>query len=526
MFLCRRAGWALAKKLVTECRACVAAGRLLHTIPPNSFQVTKTAIHTAYHRPQASTNRAHIVRPQQAGILHWWHPKTPRTEELLEEEEIHYELSKGLEEEKLENIDENSDAPVDSNEPAGKSSDQSASSRSSSTPHIPRPQRRMYSTDGPGTSHVFSKVLPVADGFEKCLEAQKRILKEVQRLWKKGQQDGWVGNLPWELKPSPVAHSMQSLRQPFSDKHERGRLGKVQERSLRHVSQDTKAIESSNGHGNPIAHEDDAPKKELSQLSDTFRQTMRALPGPIVILTTNLRSSYPFSFRGMTISSFSSLSLAGGPGGEPVVTFNIKSSLEDEPSRTLSALNRHGQFLIHIIDSTPEGARIADHFSTAVTDHFSPKDSSRAGFDLEAVDQQLYHPSTAAESYAGIILPRLKGKGIVKTLQCEILRTEICIPGYSVLRKDVETGKAREYTLGETAPDAKNLRRGFIRIGDHVLCIAKVHEILESDTPAETADLVALGYMDGKYRGPGQVIEPTDEVEDLPFVSKILHQPF
>jgi flavin reductase (DIM6/NTAB) family NADH-FMN oxidoreductase RutF len=184
----------------------------------------------------------------------------------------------------------------------------------------------------------------------------------------------------------------------------------------------------------------------------------------------------------MTLSSFSSLSLFP----EPVVTFNIRS-----PSRTLNALSRCRQFLIHILDVSPEGARIADLFTKGNRikermDHSPFSEGVRSG-DFRVVSE----PGVVGPEREEVALPRLQGAGVRRVLKCEILKG-ITGPG----------GHPIKDTLGELhAP------KGMIRVGDHILVLAKVLEILDcNEQDSEGQGGYGLSYVDGKYRHVGEPI--------------------
>lgn len=64
---------------------------------------------------------------------------------------------------------------------------------------------------------------------------------------------------------------------------------------------------------------------------------------------------HPLTYRGLTLSSFTSLSIPapGDTSHPPLVTFNIKT-----PSRTSEAMHARGQFVIHILQASRKAARI------------------------------------------------------------------------------------------------------------------------------------------------------------------------
>lgn len=203
---------------------------------------------------------------------------------------------------------------------------------------------------------------------------------------------------------------------------------------------------------------------------------MRSLPAPIVVLTTTLPStvspqSQKPQYRGMTLSSFTTLTLTP----EPIITFNIRST-PTEPSRTLAALEENKNFLVHLLEDTPEGARIAQGFTRG-------NEGNVFGTTKANVEEE-----TAED---GLVLPRLLGSGIRRVLRCKVLE---------------------ENNLADRTEILQN-SSGLIRVGDHVLVIARVLDILGSkpDSNVDVGEGFGLSYADGKYRRAGESIDPVDD---------------
>ncbi|KAF9892018.1 hypothetical protein FE257_002982 [Aspergillus nanangensis] len=83
---------------------------------------------------------------------------------------------------------------------------------------------------------------------------------------------------------------------------------------------------------------------------------MRRVPYPVAIITATDPHDTPVekAFRGMTVSSFSTVTLSP----EPVISFNVK-----RPSETLTALQSSGRFLVHLLAPGPATAALARDFS-------------------------------------------------------------------------------------------------------------------------------------------------------------------
>ncbi|KAF2716195.1 hypothetical protein K431DRAFT_212711, partial [Polychaeton citri CBS 116435] len=89
------------------------------------------------------------------------------------------------------------------------------------------------------------------------------------------------------------------------------------------------------------------------------KSVCRSLTYPVVVITT--RDSQPdrpvpleVLCRGVTVSSFSTVAMNPGP----FVTFNLRSD-----SRTLQAIKKTEEVMIHVLAATPAGARLANVFT-------------------------------------------------------------------------------------------------------------------------------------------------------------------
>jgi hypothetical protein len=144
----------------------------------------------------------------------------------------------------------------------------------------------------------------------------------------------------------------------------------------------------------------------------------------------------------------------------------------------LAALEANQSLLIHLLEDTAEGAGIAHGFTMGNEgDVFTTTEASVSEERTET----------------GRVLPRLTGKGIRKVLKCEILQPE---------------GSAD--MVGRAVEES---RSGLIRVGDHVLVVAQVKEILdpESDSEGIVSDNYGLSYANGKYRQVGNTIDLADK---------------
>ncbi|KAF3389619.1 hypothetical protein F1880_004222 [Penicillium rolfsii] len=87
---------------------------------------------------------------------------------------------------------------------------------------------------------------------------------------------------------------------------------------------------------------------------------MRRVPYPVAIITSTdpTGPADTTSFRGMTVSSFNTVTLTP----EPVISFNVR-----RPSETLNALLSSGRFLVHLLAPSLATATLARDFSKGNT---------------------------------------------------------------------------------------------------------------------------------------------------------------
>jgi flavin reductase (DIM6/NTAB) family NADH-FMN oxidoreductase RutF len=215
--------------------------------------------------------------------------------------------------------------------------------------------------------------------------------------------------------------------------------------------------------------------KDEPDLSTSLRQLMRTTTHSVVVLTTLAPPPDPSTlsgptpprtsrYRGMTLSSFTTLTLTPSP----IITFNIRA-----PSRTLDALKHCRHFLIHVLAATQSGVNVAEAFT---------KGNGAAAFksihfrtDQEHVKMSQKKKQRGDEQ---IVLPLVMSTGIIRVLKCQVL------------------------------PVKEGEQEGFVKVGDHVLVLAKVHSILPRSYPRLPDDgedqwPQGLSYAHGKYRRMG-----------------------
>ena len=102
---------------------------------------------------------------------------------------------------------------------------------------------------------------------------------------------------------------------------------------------------------------------------------MRRVPYPVAIITSTDPNnsgggSVQESFRGMTVSSFNTVTLTP----EPVVSFNVR-----RPSETLNAMLASRRFLVHLLAPSRPTAVLAREFSMGNHPHHHKHFSEKSG---------------------------------------------------------------------------------------------------------------------------------------------------
>lgn len=216
-----------------------------------------------------------------------------------------------------------------------------------------------------------------------------------------------------------------------------------------------------------------------------FKSAMRLVPAPVAVITTvfsesgkprekGIRSGDNIihaGWRGMTVSSFTSISLSP----VPVISFNVR-----KPSRTLDALYRKGKFNLHIPTANGLGKTIANAFTI-------PRDDpAETFFDM------FNTKDLALNSSPPNFLPAFGGPAVRLRYLCKLLPEKT------------------------------------VNIGDHDVLFAEVQEVrkfdaegkLIKDQPKQSDASIPTGlvYANGKYCIADEMTEPfvQPEVEQRP----------
>ncbi|KAH0562148.1 hypothetical protein GP486_003151 [Trichoglossum hirsutum] len=186
--------------------------------------------------------------------------------------------------------------------------------------------------------------------------------------------------------------------------------------------------------------------EDMSPLSHNVRLTMRHVPHSVVVVTSSLLATkldhqQRSPYRGMTVSSFTTVALSP----TPTVCFNVRA-----PSSTLTAIRESGRFLVHVLDASPLGAKVADAFTR--------------GLGAAAFDNQAF-----GVSEGGGGMPLLVSPGVRRVLHC------------------------RAFGEGVT-------------VGDHVIVLGEVADIQGEVQGSECEKGYGLVYVDRAYRCVGKDI--------------------
>ena len=174
---------------------------------------------------------------------------------------------------------------------------------------------------------------------------------------------------------------------------------------------------------------------------------MTTIDSLVVLVTTEYGSAEVRTSRGLTVSSFTTICLTPSP----FICFSTRQS-----SRAADLIAVRRQFVVHLLASTTESAKIAEAFSksdlaphagSTTQDPFKLGQWTRDRWELPVLD------------------------GVMGALLCKVDRT--------------------------------------VDVGDHRLCIAEVEDMITHDSKG-----TALGYCERSYRKEGRRVFPHDPGEE------------
>ncbi|EFW18679.1 hypothetical protein D8B26_005501 [Coccidioides posadasii str. Silveira] len=132
-------------------------------------------------------------------------------------------------------------------------------------------------------------------------------------------------------------------------------LAPAQSREAQYVPRNSIFKQNIEAPEDDISTEPYSPAVTDTDIQTQVRKLMRLVPHPVAIITsTHPNSRAESAFRGMTVSSFNTVTLYP----EPVVSFNAKV-----PSETYDAIRLSKRFLVHLLSSNAATANLAREFS-------------------------------------------------------------------------------------------------------------------------------------------------------------------
>ncbi|KAJ5296008.1 hypothetical protein PENANT_c001G09809 [Penicillium antarcticum] len=163
-------------------------------------------------------------------------------------------------------------------------------------------------------------------------------------------------------------------------------------------------------------------------ISDQVRLLMRRVPYPVAIITATDPSgpADTSSFRGMTVSSFSTVTLTP----HPVISFNVR-----RPSETLNALLASGRFLVHLLAPGPATATLARDFSRG-NNTLAAMLSGHGEFEFAALDvgaEGHQRPLPILRRRGEGLTPEQKGADFPFVFECELHPSKIEVHDHSIV---------------------------------------------------------------------------------------------
>lgn len=354
------------------------------------------------------------------------------------------------------------------------------------------PRREVQSTQANQTGkETVVRAWATIDGKSRAIPTRANIelmkRQKVEAIVKRKEDnkiEGWK-MMSGKSREIPVALRLASGENDDASEVKKTMKARLQEPiAIPDVPQIKGSPVASQSKKDPKSNKSNKPRESKTSIS--LRDLMRALPHSVVVLTTTtkpflddklfhedsglLKTPHSIStseFRGMTLSSFTTVSLSP----EPIISFNIK-----EPSQTLESLRKSPHFLIHILHQNVTGVQIAIEFTRG------NGDSDQLGhvFNTHIGMARVTRSQTEPE----VSLPHLvRHNGIIRVIRCQV--------------------------LSENDRKADGGGSGFIKVGDHTIVLAKVHEVLGKGLNlVKETKLPSLCYMHGDFVSIDPLVRP------------------
>ncbi|KAJ5303353.1 hypothetical protein N7476_010152 [Penicillium atrosanguineum] len=190
-----------------------------------------------------------------------------------------------------------------------------------------------------------------------------------------------------------------------------------------------------------------------SSISEHVRLLMRRVPYPVAIITATdpTGPADTSSFRGMTVSSFSTVALSP----DPVISFNVR-----RPSETLNALLASGRFLVHLLAPGPDTATLARDFSKGNTT-LSSILNGHGDFEFRALDVESKAQAGETERPLPILRRRIKDSKDPQSadfpfvFECTLYPNKIDVHDHSIVLGTVV--RAIEVNASNLEPDSSGI---------------------------------------------------------------------
>lgn len=242
----------------------------------------------------------------------------------------------------------------------------------------------------------------------------------------------------------------------------------------------------------PAARQGGKEDHDAKSLSNDVRLLMRRVPYPVAIITatdplayanttTNTTaknsSSSNNAYRGMTVSSFSTVTL----NPEPIISFNVR-----RPSETLTALLSSQRFLVHLLAPGSATAALARDFSRGNRNHDLAVISGE-GAEFEYVPYSASAVSETGDKDGGDcgVLPLLRRKTSTST---------------STLQDDTVTQETPFILECALHPHQ-------MEVYDHTIVLGRVVRTIVPQQLQRDGHSLCLTYADTRFWGMGNEIK-------------------
>ncbi|KAL2820222.1 flavin reductase like domain-containing protein [Aspergillus cavernicola] len=236
---------------------------------------------------------------------------------------------------------------------------------------------------------------------------------------------------------------------------------------------------------NPNPRKDSDPQNDPSiSLPDEVRLLMRRVPYPVAIITSTTPPSTtesnpdpPSNFRGMTVSSFNTVTLTP----KPIISFNVR-----RPSETLHALLSSGRFLVHLLAPNQDTVALARDFARGNQGLARSVGGEEGKFEFVGY-APLSLSRSGSGSTSGVVGGREGREGRIHPLP--MLR------GRNNENKDTTDSTSRPGSACESECfpfifECRLLPEGVVEVYDHTIVVGTIVRAISSPDPASAIDAI------------------------------------